>query len=31
MIAETRKIDDVNAAVDEVLSGQVSARLVFEF
>ncbi|HEY3013688.1 MAG TPA: alcohol dehydrogenase AdhP [Nocardioides sp.] len=31
VIAESRKIDEVNAAVDEVLSGQVSARLVFEF
>jgi len=31
VIAEPRKLDDVNAAIDEVLSGQVNARLVFEF
>ena len=31
VIAEPRKLDDVNAAIDEVLSGQVDARLVFEF
>lgn len=29
VIAETRKLDEVNAAVDEVLSGQTPARLVF--
>ncbi len=31
VIAETRKLDEVNAAVDEVLSGQTPARLVFAF
>lgn len=31
VIAEGRKLDEVNVAIDEVLSGQVSARLVFEF
>lgn len=31
VIAEGRKLEDVNAAVEEVLSGRVSARLVFEF
>ena len=31
VIAETRKIDDVNEAIAEVLSGKVPARLVFEF
>jgi propanol-preferring alcohol dehydrogenase len=31
VIAETRKIEDVNDAMAEVLSGKVPARLVFEF
>lgn len=31
IVAEGRKLDDVNAAIDEVLSGKVAARLVFEF
>ena len=31
VIAETRRLDDVNAAIAEVLSGQIPARLVFEF
>jgi alcohol dehydrogenase, propanol-preferring len=31
VISETRKIDDVNEAMAEVLSGKVPARLVFEF
>jgi len=31
VIAEGRKLDDVNAAIDEVLAGKVGARLVFEF
>jgi len=31
IIADVRRIDDVNACIDEVLSGQVPARLVFEF
>lgn len=31
VIAETRKLDDVNTAIDEVLNGQAPARLVFEF
>lgn len=30
VIAEGRSLDDVNACIDEVLSGQVPARLVFE-
>jgi alcohol dehydrogenase, propanol-preferring len=29
--AETRKLDDVNAAIDDVLASRVEARLVFEF
>lgn len=29
--AESRKLEEVNEAIDEVLSGQVAARLVFEF
>jgi propanol-preferring alcohol dehydrogenase len=31
VIAEGRKLEDVNTAIDQVLSGQVDARLVFEF
>ncbi len=31
VIGETRSIDDVNAAIDQVLSGSIPARLVFEF
>jgi propanol-preferring alcohol dehydrogenase len=31
VIAEGRKLDDVNASMEEVLSGAVAARLVFEF
>lgn len=31
VVAESRTIDDVNAAIDEVLSGVIPARLVFEF
>jgi propanol-preferring alcohol dehydrogenase len=31
VIAEGRKLDDVNQAMDEVLSGSALARLVFEF
>jgi len=31
VIAEGRKLDDVNACIAEVLSGMVSARLVFEY
>ncbi|MFF2542318.1 alcohol dehydrogenase AdhP [Kitasatospora sp. NPDC058063] len=30
VIRETRRLDDVNACFDEVLSGKVSARLVFD-
>ena len=30
VIRETRKLDDVNAAMAEVLSGDVEARLVFD-
>ncbi|MCW2856867.1 MAG: Alcohol dehydrogenase, zinc-binding [Marmoricola sp.] len=31
VIAETRKLDEVNAAMTEVLEGKAAARLVFEF
>jgi propanol-preferring alcohol dehydrogenase len=31
VIAETRRLDDVNECVDDVLSGRAEARLVFEF
>jgi propanol-preferring alcohol dehydrogenase len=31
VIADGRKLGDVNASIDEVLSGRVPARLVFEF
>ena len=31
VIAETRKLDEVNEAISEVLAGQARARLVFEF
>jgi propanol-preferring alcohol dehydrogenase len=31
VIASTRSLDDVNEAIAEVLSGQIPARLVFEF
>lgn len=31
VVAQGRKLDDVNACIAEVLSGQVPARLVFEF
>ncbi len=31
VIATERKIDDVNTAIDEVMAGAVSGRLVFEF
>lgn len=31
VIAEPRKLDQVNVAIDEVLHGRVGARLVFEF
>jgi propanol-preferring alcohol dehydrogenase len=31
VVAEGRKLDDVNEAIDEVLAGRVTARLVFEF
>jgi propanol-preferring alcohol dehydrogenase len=31
VIADVRRIEDVNACIDQVLSGQVPARLVFEF
>ena len=30
-IAETRKLDEVNEAIDDVLHGRAPARLVFEF
>ena len=31
VVAETRSIDDVNEAIADVLSGQVTARLVFDY
>jgi propanol-preferring alcohol dehydrogenase len=31
VIAESRKLDEVNDAIDDVLHGRTSARLVFEF
>jgi len=31
VIAETRKLDDVNEAIDDVLAGRTNARIVFEF
>ena len=31
VIAETRKLDEVNESIDEVLAGRATARLVFEF
>jgi propanol-preferring alcohol dehydrogenase len=31
VIAETRRIEDVNDAIAEVLSGKITARLVFDF
>ena len=31
VIAESRHLDDVNTCIDDVLSGPVPARLVFEF
>lgn len=31
VVAEARKLDEVNEAIDQVLSGQATARLVFEF
>ncbi|GAB2882634.1 alcohol dehydrogenase AdhP [Nocardioides pacificus] len=31
VVAEPRKLDDVNASIDEVLTGRARARLVFEF
>ncbi|GAA1161299.1 alcohol dehydrogenase AdhP [Nocardioides aquiterrae] len=30
VVAESRKLDDVNAAIDDVLAGRAPARLVFE-
>jgi propanol-preferring alcohol dehydrogenase len=31
VVAESRKLDEVNEAIDEVLHGRAAARLVFEF
>lgn len=31
VIAESRKLDDVNASIEDVLEGRAAARLVFEF
>ncbi|GAB3195114.1 alcohol dehydrogenase AdhP [Nocardioides hungaricus] len=31
VVAETRKLDEVNGAIDDVLSGRAPARIVFEF
>lgn len=31
VISETRKLDEINSAIDDVLAGSVPARVVFEF
>ena len=31
VIADTRKLDEVNEAIDDVLAGRAPARIVFEF
>jgi alcohol dehydrogenase, propanol-preferring len=31
VIAESRKLDQVNESIEDVLSGRATARLVFEF
>ena len=31
VVAETRKLDDINASIDDVLAGRTTARIVFEF
>ena len=31
VVAETRKLDEVNGAIDDVLAGRAPARIVFEF
>jgi propanol-preferring alcohol dehydrogenase len=31
VFAESRKLDEVNTAIEEVLTGRATARLVFEF
>ena len=31
VVAETRKLDEVNASIDDVLAGRTTARIVFEF
>ena len=31
VVAESRKLDEVNDAIDDVLAGRATARLVFEF
>jgi propanol-preferring alcohol dehydrogenase len=31
VIAETRRLEDVNDAIAEVLSGKIAARLVFDY
>lgn len=31
VVAETRKLDDVNTAIEDVLAGRAPARIVFEF
>ncbi|MFJ2781438.1 zinc-dependent alcohol dehydrogenase, partial [Kitasatospora sp. NPDC087315] len=30
VIRETRKLDDVNTCIDDILAGRISARLVFD-
>jgi propanol-preferring alcohol dehydrogenase len=30
VVAESRKLEDVNACFDEVLAGEIPARLVFD-
>ena len=31
VVAETRKLDEINASIDDVLAGRATARIVFEF
>ena len=31
VVAETRKLDEINASIDDVLAGRTTARIVFEF
>ena len=31
VVAETRKLDEINDSIDDVLAGRTTARIVFEF